>query len=118
MRPEYHQFIILLYFVAKGAASAVRSGPDNTVPLMRSVNPMKNDLLHRMAREAGKPPLTNVKNSTNITNVEENLKITFAKQNLSIIEKNDTNNGLNLGIETNFTKHGVNVGFNLTKLPL
>lgn len=103
MSPIYNWIVL---FIAKGTAraGAERAGPDNQVPVMRSVNPSyKNDFLHRMTREAGKPPLTNERNTTNITNVAENLKITFAKQNLSIIAKNVT------------TQH---LGSNFTKFPL
>lgn len=65
---------------------------------MRSVNPANtNDFLHRMAREAAKPPLTNERK--NETNISENLQLNVGKQNSST-GKNLTT--LNLG--SNFTK--------------
>lgn len=87
--------------VAKGSArsGAARSGPDSQVPVMRSINPAKNDFLHRMTREAAKPPLTNERN--NISIISENLNMGIGKQNLSIIGKNATHS---LNFESNFTK--------------
>lgn len=106
--PKYHQnnCFIGLFVAAKGSArsGAARSGPESQIPVMRSVNPaVKNDFLHRMTREAAKPPLTNERE--NISNITENLKLGFDKQNLSIIEKN-------------FTTHSLNLGSNFTKFPL
>lgn len=105
--PRCHQnnYFIGLFVAGKGSArsGAARSGPENQGPVMRSVNPAyKNDFLHRMTREAAKPPLTNER--INITNVSENLT-SFGKQNLTIIGKN-------------FTTHSLNLGSNFTKFPL